>query len=634
MDENGLIEIRGRLDHQVKIRGFRVELGEIDTAALQFPNIAESVTVTVPSPDGENRLVTYISSPEKIESKKLRDFVGESLPSYMIPAMVIQLDKLPRNFSGKIDRAALPPVEISTVVEADNLSKTDAEKKLAELIAKVLKIPASSIGVNTDLFEFGLDSLLVFDLILEIQKQFRIELIPEQIIQNSTISALTTLIPDNVENIEIKTNIKQSTTGQPNDATRYPLSEEHRKYYTYWTFTGGTVMMPSMLKFNDKIDSQKLADSFRSVINAHPFFKANIQVIDNEPYWKRQNDLEVTPTNIRNVSQEEFTNIIDNLITRKEFNPDLAKDPLYFAEIYCVDDVVYLLMAFHHIYYDGMTKNIITDDLISAYNGIELQPDTEHGFIEGAYENEYRKSEEFQAARQVYEKLFQNYRSPLRLTSECGEPNHISKEVSVLLEADALQQFCKRNKIFLNVMFLAGICVTASRLSGEEYLFLITETGGRNGRSLAREAGLFVRNFPLALRVDKNLSGLSLINSIGEQYSQLLNRHSGFTSGLAKQYFGFNPNFNYLFQAGVTSVKPTLKEPSYVELSREIISKVFKSGNIYFDCDVQIFKRQMQDKDYFYISVRYDVGVYSETIMQNFIDSIRDYIEGICKGSH
>ncbi|MDR1141716.1 MAG: amino acid adenylation domain-containing protein, partial [Planctomycetaceae bacterium] len=41
MDENGQIEIRGRIDHQVKVRGFRVELGEIDTVALQFPNINE-----------------------------------------------------------------------------------------------------------------------------------------------------------------------------------------------------------------------------------------------------------------------------------------------------------------------------------------------------------------------------------------------------------------------------------------------------------------------------------------------------------------------------------------------------------------------------------------------------------------
>jgi NRPS condensation-like uncharacterized protein len=425
---------------------------------------------------------------------------------------------------------------------------------------------------------------------------------------------------------EIETHLEQLIAGKYDDTARHPLSEEQRKYYDYWSLTGGSVMMPIMLKFAADTDSRKLAESFYQTVNAHPFIKSNIQVIDSEPYWKRQDTAEVTPVNICRVSQEELTNILDGLADRKEFNPDLTKEPLYFAEIYLVDDDVYLLTAFHHIYYDGVSRNIIIDDLISAYNGIKPSPDSGLGISEGSCEKKYRCCEEFYTSQKFYEELFQHYHGPLRLTSEGGEPKHTGKNVNSFVESNTLRQFCTKNKIFPNLLFLTGLCVAASRLSGEENIFLTTETAGRNGRSLEREYGLFVRNFPLALKVDRKLSGLSLVASLGDQYYRLLNRHSDFTSGLASQHFGFSPNFNYLFQASVTSVKPAFSEPSFTDMTHEIMGKVFKSMGVYFDCDVQVFESKIQDKDCFLINARYDTAVYSETVMQHFTDAIRDYI--------
>src|SRR5262249_39080572 len=43
---DGSVEFLGRSDGQVKIRGFRVELGEIEAALVQHPDIREAVVVT------------------------------------------------------------------------------------------------------------------------------------------------------------------------------------------------------------------------------------------------------------------------------------------------------------------------------------------------------------------------------------------------------------------------------------------------------------------------------------------------------------------------------------------------------------------------------------------------------------
>ncbi len=66
---DGNLEFMGRVDHQVKIRGFRVELGEIEVALTQHPDVQESVVVPQKDKFGNLRLVASIVSnimPERI----------------------------------------------------------------------------------------------------------------------------------------------------------------------------------------------------------------------------------------------------------------------------------------------------------------------------------------------------------------------------------------------------------------------------------------------------------------------------------------------------------------------------------------------------------------------------------------
>ncbi|MDI3411485.1 hypothetical protein QKW52_19945 [Bacillus sonorensis] len=105
---DGNIEFIGRIDHQVKIRGFRIELGEIESQLEKHEDIKETI-VTVRE-DGENRpyICAYMTSKREITVKELREFLGNKLPDYMIPAYFVKLDKLPLTKNGKVDRKALP----------------------------------------------------------------------------------------------------------------------------------------------------------------------------------------------------------------------------------------------------------------------------------------------------------------------------------------------------------------------------------------------------------------------------------------------------------------------------------------------------------------------------------------------
>ena len=99
-------EFLGRLDHQVKIRGFRIELGEIEATLRKHPHVKECAVVAQDENSEDKRLVAYVvcSENEVALNGKLRDYVRERLPDYMVPSHFLTLEQLPLTPNGKIDR--------------------------------------------------------------------------------------------------------------------------------------------------------------------------------------------------------------------------------------------------------------------------------------------------------------------------------------------------------------------------------------------------------------------------------------------------------------------------------------------------------------------------------------------------
>jgi amino acid adenylation domain-containing protein len=162
---DGQIEYLGRLDHQVKIRGFRIELGEIETQLLAQPEVREAVVVAregagASNPTGGTRLVAYVSlyADAEVEVSRLREALGQVLPDYMLPSMIVVLERLPLNPSGKVDRKALPEPEF-THTEHYEAPQGEAEEVLAGIWGQVLGV--AEVGRHDNFFELGGHSLAI-----------------------------------------------------------------------------------------------------------------------------------------------------------------------------------------------------------------------------------------------------------------------------------------------------------------------------------------------------------------------------------------------------------------------------------------------------------------------------------------
>lgn len=151
----------GRIDHQVKIRGYRIELGEIEAALERFPGVVQAVVLAVDDPGGSGkRLVAYVAA-EASENfaGRLRTFLEQLVPEYMVPGTFVRLDALPLTPNGKVDRKALPDWNLARF-EAERpyvAPRTEAEGVLVRIWAEVLGI--DRVGVHDDFFQLGGDSI-------------------------------------------------------------------------------------------------------------------------------------------------------------------------------------------------------------------------------------------------------------------------------------------------------------------------------------------------------------------------------------------------------------------------------------------------------------------------------------------
>jgi acyl-coenzyme A synthetase/AMP-(fatty) acid ligase/acyl carrier protein len=92
--------VEGRFDNQVKIRGFRVELGSVEVCSASFPGVQQAVCVLM---DG-NLVLGIVGSADLVQ---LKEYLSKKLVFYEIPSEILQLQELPLNHAGKLDRSSL-----------------------------------------------------------------------------------------------------------------------------------------------------------------------------------------------------------------------------------------------------------------------------------------------------------------------------------------------------------------------------------------------------------------------------------------------------------------------------------------------------------------------------------------------
>jgi amino acid adenylation domain-containing protein/thioester reductase-like protein len=170
--EDGTVDFIGRMDFQVKIRGYRVEPGEIESRIKEIEGVLECVVVPLEEPSGNKVLAAYCTAAVELDMNGVKGVLRESLPDYMVPAHFVQLEKMPLNPNGKIDRAKLPRPEITSTASGPLEPRTPKEARIAQAWEKVLG--HRGFGLFDSFYDIGGDSLSAIALLADLSESFDI----------------------------------------------------------------------------------------------------------------------------------------------------------------------------------------------------------------------------------------------------------------------------------------------------------------------------------------------------------------------------------------------------------------------------------------------------------------------------
>ncbi|WP_432155594.1 amino acid adenylation domain-containing protein [Streptomyces sp. bgisy153] len=173
---DGNLKILGRIDDQMKIRGFRVDPAEIEAALVSRPEIGQAMVVPREHDNGERDLVAYYTPaapPTGDEAEllaRLRSALAETLPGYMIPAVLHAVERLPVTPGGKLDRKAVPHTRApSGTAPVDD---RPVSLGMARLWGQILDV--DHVRPHDDFFELGGNSLLAMEMLARSRVMFGI----------------------------------------------------------------------------------------------------------------------------------------------------------------------------------------------------------------------------------------------------------------------------------------------------------------------------------------------------------------------------------------------------------------------------------------------------------------------------
>ncbi len=403
---DGVLEFLGRLDRQVKIRGYRLELAEVEAALARHPGVREAAVVDRDAPGAAGRrLVAYVvARPGDAgggggapDARQLRDFLAARLPSYMVPAAFVVLPRLPLNANGKLDRAALPPPEISQAGaalaagdDAADAAGLDAprgplEEVLAGLWEGLLGLPR--VGVGQDFFELGGHSLLATQLVSRVRDALGVELPLRALFEHPTIAAQAELV---AAMAAMAASVRGAgpapppppppVARAPRPAAGMPLSFAQQGVWFLDQLEPANPLynMAGALSLTGRLDAAALRRAIQAVVARHETLRTRFGLVDGGAVqWAAPAPEFALPivdlAGIAGDARDAATLRLAEAEARRPF--DLARPPLLRATLLRQGTERHLLvLVLHHVAGDGLSIAILAREAAALYQAFASRP--------------------------------------------------------------------------------------------------------------------------------------------------------------------------------------------------------------------------------------------------------------------
>ncbi|GLS25824.1 hypothetical protein GCM10007877_15380 [Marinibactrum halimedae] len=370
-NHEGQIEYLGRLDFQVKIRGLRIEIGEIETLLNEHNDINQAVVVVQQEANHSPALVAFYTSDTEIEATLLRQYLGESLPQFMIPQLYQHLPSIPLTTSGKADRKVLMALKIDRPkVESIDPPATATEQYLASHWRNLLKI--ETINRSDDFTSLGGHSLLLIQLISTIKQEVGVKLSFDSF--TLPLQELALKLDKLEKQSQKHLKIDQHSLPEPEKAIRVDMAPEQREVYlaaVQSPHASSAYNLSSSYNLHGPLDVDALEHSLQQLINRHQALRTTVDTNSIQFIIQPNTQLVLDKKTLDSQATDEQKNTaIDELKTIQaslafQFGINKPLSRMVLLKVH--HDHHILMVTFHHLIADGWSKSVFLSEFTELY---------------------------------------------------------------------------------------------------------------------------------------------------------------------------------------------------------------------------------------------------------------------------
>lgn len=607
---DGVIQYLGRMDDQIKIRGFRIELGEIEGVIRTVDGVKDVAVTAKKDLAGDTQIYAYIVSNRKDVILKVRQTLIAKLPTYMVPASMKLIDQIPVTSNGKLNKRALPEIEIQQRNSyAAPITKT--QQMLCEIFSEVLD--AEIIGITDDFFALGGHSLKALRLINKIETTFSVRLPLKSLFANPTVEQLSQILRyENQQYQDIPT---------ADNKKYYPASSPQRRLYLLRQLddAGTAYNMCSYSKLPVDTSIEKITGVFEQLLSRHEILRTEFHLVDGElvQYINSQ----VTP----NFEVIADTKSSDSELLQKFIRPfELNHAPLLRVQMVKRQTDCLLLFDMHHIIGDGISMEILLDEFIKLYHGDFLEPVT-HQYKDYS---EWMRGRDLNRQREFWMQSLSGDIPVLNMPTDFLRPqlqSYRGDQIGCIAEdkiAAGIRQVCTKTGTTEFMVFLSAVVVLLYKYSKQNDILIGTPVSGRTHHDTEKMLGMFVNTLALRTKFDPVLCYRELLMSVKENWINAFENQDYPLEQIIEEIGGQrdmsrNPIFDVLFSYNE-------KERAVLTVSDEVAQDA-KTGISKFDISIEITK----ERESYGIKVEYCTDLYKRESMEAFIRQYTCILESI-----
>ena len=599
---DGNIEFIGRRDGLVKIRGFRVELAEVEGVVRDFPPVKNAAVIACDNPAGGQFIAAYVVADEPIDREALADFIRERKPPYMVPAAVVQLDAIPQNQNGKLDKRALPKPEVYVTETPYVAPRNATEAALAKGFAVALGLEKA--GAEEDFFAAGGDSLSVVRLLAECRD---LKLNFNLVYEGKTPAGIARLLEQRQER-------EQASVIRRDTHFFGPLQELHYEWGNELA-EGYGLHCDAHVYLAPETDLERLADAIEKTLLAHPAVDARLTAVADGTLRWRPGDLQNLKPSVEEITRQEYETLKEKL--RQPLNRPEAR--MFVMRLFAIKEAdgavaKEFYFDFLHPIIDGDSINIFLEDVDAAYRG-EAPAAEEYSIFDYYDEIEdsidtpaYQKERQWNAD---FVRSFTDKPGELPGDLDPGEEN-VTKDIMVPLHVDlaAVDAFTKARSVTDGSILAAAFGLLQSLANGEQAAAVLTIYNGRDDIRYERTMGAIYRHYPLCVRWQSDMSGAQFVKETQDNILQC-RRHALYEGDpvpliAAFSYQGEDLEDEFEFCGG---------QARYEEIED------FEEEHF----DFFLHRR----KDDFYVNLTYNTLEFSEAFVNRFLKNYTAVIHGL-----